>query len=109
MNKSKMLIMTGLLFLAIFPLQLNAASNSSSPSKDSTKAIQLAEANVLLYRLKEIKTTDKSKMNSAEKKQLRKEARSLKKDYRENGNGNGGVYLSVGAIIIIILLLILLL
>jgi hypothetical protein len=108
MNKSKILIISGFLFLAfILPLNLKASANAKSAPNDSTKTIQLAEANALLYRLREIKNTDKSKMNSTQKKELRKEAQALKKEFR--ANNNGGIYLSVGAIIIIILVLILLL
>ncbi|MEO6706479.1 MAG: hypothetical protein ABI297_00390 [Ginsengibacter sp.] len=55
-------------------------------------------------RLVEIREMDKTNLSATEKKDLRKEVKSLKKEAR-----NGGIYLSVGAIIIIILLLILLL
>jgi len=65
-----------------------------------------AKVQVMLDRLEEIKEMDKSNLTRAEKKELRKEVRSIKKELRSTGNG---VYLSVGAIIIIILLLILLL
>jgi len=56
------------------------------------------------HRLIEIKNMDKSNLSQAEKKDLRKEVKGLKKEAR-----HAGIYLSVGAIIIIILLLILLL
>lgn len=59
----------------------------------------------MLIRLDEIKEMDKSNLSRAEKKELRKEVRSIKSELRSTGNG---VYLSIGAIIIIILLLILL-
>jgi len=68
--------------------------------------IEPKEASVLLARLNEINTMDKSNLSSFEKKQLRKETRSIKQSLKAVG---GGVYLSVGAIIIIVLLLILLL
>lgn len=55
-------------------------------------------------RLIEIRNLSKTNLTATEKKELRKEVKSLKKEGRRNG-----VYLSVGAIIIIILLLILLL
>ena len=61
---------------------------------------------VLTQRLEEIKETDKTEMSSSEKKVIRKEVKSIKKQLKEM---NRGVYLSVGAIIIIILLLILIL
>lgn len=55
-------------------------------------------------RLIEIRNMDKTNLTRSEKKDLRKEVKSLRRESR-----NGGIYLSVGAIIIIILLLILLL
>lgn len=55
-------------------------------------------------RLFEIRKMDKTNMTKAEKKELRKEVKSLKKEAATQG-----IYLSIGAVIIIILLLILLL
>ena len=69
-------------------------------------AEQIARANQLTARIYEIKAMDKSALSFSEKKALRKEVRAMKKEIKE---GNGGVYLSIGAIIIIILLLILIL
>jgi hypothetical protein len=60
----------------------------------------------LLLRLENIKKMDKSSMTRIEKRDLRKEVKSIKKEMKAI---SGGVYLSVGAIIIVILLLILLL
>ena len=57
-------------------------------------------------RLNEIKTMDRSNLNSIQKKVLRKEIKTIKAELRTTNNG---VYLSIGAIIIIILLLILIL
>jgi hypothetical protein len=58
---------------------------------------------ILLDRLSEIQSTDKSDLSFNEKRNLRKEEREIKttlnRDY-------GGVYISVGAFIVIILLLI---
>lgn len=65
-----------------------------------------AEVKVMLNRLEEIKTMDKSDMKASERKELRKEVRAIKASLAASNNG---VYLSVGAIIIVILLLILLL
>lgn len=55
-------------------------------------------------RLIEIRDMNKTNLTSSEKRELRKEVKSLRKEARHRG-----IYLSVGAIIIIILLLILLL
>lgn len=99
------------LLLLILPTQIKAGTKTSTPSNDatsiaSTKTIESAEAQVLLTRLEEIKAMDMTMLNSIERKELRKEVRSIKSQLSEMGQG---VYLSVGAIIIIILLLILLL
>lgn len=65
-----------------------------------------ADVKVLLNRLEEIKTIDKSALNRSEKRALRKEVRAIKSELKTK---NHGVYLSVGAFIIIILLLVILL
>ena len=58
-------------------------------------------------RIVEIRGMDKSNLTSSEKKELRKELRSLKKESQQKRKN--GIYLSLGAIIIIGVLLILLL
>lgn len=58
-------------------------------------------------RVDEIKKMDKSSLTKIEKKELKKELKEMNKTAK--ALGQGGVYLSVGAIIIIILLLILIL
>ena len=90
--------------MSFIPTQLRAETNAVSIEK--SKNVESAEAKVLLNRLSEIKAMDKSNMTSSEKKQLRKEVRTLKTNLAQL---SGGVYLSVGAIIVIVLLLILLL
>ena|ERR1700744_3566415 len=57
-------------------------------------------------RVEEIKAMDKSQLTKEDRKELRTELKSLKKESNAMG---GGIYLSVGAIIIIILVLILIL
>lgn len=93
------------LFLAIAPSQLSA-STTERISLTETKALVEPRSASLQARLDELKTMDKSDMSFSEKRQLRKETRSIKKELAQL---NGGVYLSVGAIIIIVLLLILIL
>jgi hypothetical protein len=104
MQKHLLYMMAFSFLLSFIPAQLSAETNAMM--KDKTIKNESAEAKVLLIRLHEIKAIDKSNLSSQEKKQLRKEVRSLKTSL---ATINGGVYLSVGAIIIIILLLILLL
>jgi hypothetical protein len=108
MKKNAIIFIKTSLMLLFISFQLNAqiatvtieTANSSAESKAAT------EANVLLARLNEIKEMDKSNLTSSDKKELRKEVKSLRSNLKEKSSG---VYLSVGAIIIIILLLILLL
>lgn len=97
--------MTGLLSLVFIPAQLKADVENVSTSIPA-KSADAERANALINRLNEINSMDKTHLNSLEKKQLRKEVRSTKKELKDR---NGGVYLSVTAVIIIILLLIILL
>lgn len=103
MKKSTIYLMILLVALNFFPANIMAAEPTpiEAPAKEMP-----AEVKVMLNRLEEIKDMDKSQLTSKERKELRKEVRSIKAELRSTGNG---VYLSVGAIIIIILLLILIL
>jgi hypothetical protein len=85
----------------------------ASTSKKNTPATEVvknpadaAKVKVLEVRLNEINEMDKTALTPTEKRELRKEVRSIKKQMSELG---GGVYISVGAIIIILLLVIILL
>ncbi len=99
-------MMTAFLLLSIVPTQLKAGTATSTVPMDSTKTAASAEVKVLTTRLDEINAMDKSNMRAPEKRQLRKEVRSIKSRMAELG---GGVYISVGALLIVIILLILLL
>lgn len=77
-----------------------ASSATPVPTETSKEVLQ----NKIETRLTEIKNIDKSNLTSSEKKELRKEVKSLKRQAN-----NGGIYLSLGAILVIVLLLILLL
>ncbi|SHG19140.1 hypothetical protein SAMN05444396_105302 [Flavobacterium segetis] len=105
MKKITFYLMVMLMSLTIVPNQLFAAEKNPTAVSNPAKEVP-AEVKVMLNRLDEIKAMDKSELSSVEKRELRKEVRTIKKELKSSGNG---VYLSVGAIIIIILLLILLL
>lgn len=77
------------------------ASNETPVKTEVPKEVR---AQQIESRLVEIRTMAKTDLSRAEKKDLRKEVKSLKKEAASQG-----IYLSIGAIIIIILLLILLL
>lgn len=94
-----------LLLTIVLPIQTYAMDSNTLPVNEP-KTEETNYAAKLLHRLEEIKSMDRSNMNRSEKRALRKEVKSIKKELATAG---GGVYLSVGAIIIIVLLLILIL
>lgn len=106
MKKILLCLMMGFLSLAFLSLQWKAALTEEPTSVPAPKPAESAKAKTLLLRLDEIKATDKSKLNSDEKKDLRKEVKSIKHNLRTIG---GGVYLSGAAIILIVVLLVVLL
>ncbi len=104
MKTLKIWIVTAVLLLSCASTELRAGSEKGATRKVTTETPEsAARAKILLNRLEEIKALDKSKLTSAEKKQLRNEVKSSKKELDELG---GGVYISVGAIILILVLLI---
>jgi hypothetical protein len=106
MKKIIICMMATCLSLTLLPLQSNAATPSEPSSLVAPKPSESAEVKTLELRLNEINAMDKSKMKSAEKKNLRKEVKSINHRLRDIG---GGVYISVGALILILILLIILL
>ena len=109
MKKIVLYVMATWLSLTFIPLQSFAATTGEPSSLVVTKPpepAESAEAKALLFRLNEINAMDMSKLKSAEKKNMRKEVRSIKRELREVG---GGVYLSASALILIVILLIVLL
>ena len=101
MKKIVLCLVMGFLSLAFLPLQSKAATTEEPTSVPAPKPAESAEAKTLLLRLDEIKATDKAKLNSEEKKDLRKEVKSIKHNLRDIGSG---VYLSGAAIILIVIL-----
>ena len=104
MKKSTYLLMTILVLLCVFPTAI-FASEKAPFIIENPKEVPI-EVQAMFNRLDEIKAMDKSNLNSIQKKELRKEIKTIKSQLRTTNNG---VYLSIGAIIIIILLLILIL
>jgi len=97
------------LSLTFIPLQVNARTpDEPTVLVDPKPAETVVPEKVkdLELRLNEINSMDKSKLTSKEKKEMRKEVKTINNNLREI---NGGVYLSVGAIILICILLIVLL
>lgn len=95
------------LTLSLIAVPTFSFAKTTEPITTTTAGKEIpAEVKVMMNRLEEIKKMDKSNLSSSEKKEIRKEIRSIKASMKATGNG---VYLSVGAIIIIVLLLILIL
>ncbi len=107
MKKIILSLVMAFLSLTILPVQSAGANPEKSVvSVPAPKPADEAEARVLISRLNEINLMDKTKLNSSEKKNLRKEVKSIKSKLSDI---SGGVYISGAAIIIIVVLLLLLL
>lgn len=107
MKIRKLLIASILVLFTLIPVFATrniSSANNKTPVSATNPEVRSGE---LLKRLEEIRAMDIKSMSKAEKKELRKEVRSIEKEIRQINNG--GVYISVGGIIIILLLLILLL
>ncbi|MBN2862488.1 MAG: hypothetical protein JXN62_04960 [Bacteroidales bacterium] len=106
MKKIVFCLMVACLSFTFLPLQSNAATISEPSTAVDPKPAESAEAKALLLRLDEIDKMDKKKMDPSEKKELRKEVKSIKKNLRDLGPG---IYLSGAALVLIVILLIVLL
>jgi len=101
MKKFTLGLATAMLLLTFTPAQVRA---EAKPTPISTP-VESPEVRAMLNRLEEINAIDKSTLKPAEKKELRKEVRTIKRDLK----ATGGVYLSVSALLLVIILLIILL
>ena len=109
MKKIIYCLMATILSLTLIPLQSSGAIKedpSSTPVTKPPETTETVEAKTLTLRLDEIKSMDMSNLKSTEKKDLRKEARSIK---RELKTISGGVYVSAGVLIIVLIILVVLL
>ena len=106
MKKIVFCLLATCLSLTFLPLQSNAVTTAEPSSLVATKPAESSEAKTLELRLNVIKAMDKSTLAPSDKKNLRKEVKSINHKLREI---SGGVYLSVGAVLLIALLLIILL
>jgi hypothetical protein len=106
MKKIILVVMAICLSFTLLPLQSNAATTTEPSSLVAPKPAESAEAKTLTLRLSEISTMDMSKLKSSEKRNLRHEVRSIKRELRDI---SGGVYISAGALIVILILAVILL
>ncbi|MEL7589343.1 MAG: hypothetical protein AAGU19_21695 [Prolixibacteraceae bacterium] len=115
MKKLTITLGTAFMLFLICPPQLKADNEPTKAPITATEAVRLAESEAMVLRLKEIKAMDISTLKPEQKKELRKEVRSIKSELKANSESTaiegrqGGFFISVGAAIIIALLLIILL
>ena len=115
MKKLFVSIIIALMTLTFIPAQLNADTGLAPVA--ATKAVESTDISVLIARVEKISAMDRSALSSSEKKEQRKELRSIKSDLKVRSKSDardrvatsGGVFVSVGALIVVILLLVLLL
>ena len=105
MKKLTFCITAAVLSLTFNPIALKAENATTTNSIVTIPTSESTEVKALSDRVYEIKAMDKSKLSSFDKKELREELRTIKKELRERGR-NGGIYISAGGLIIIILLII---
>ncbi len=105
MKKITLYAVATCLSLAFLHPQVRATTSTTPTTLSVSKPVTPVAVQLLVLRLKEIEKMDKSNLTAADKKELRKEVRSIKQQLQSTG---GGVYLSAGAIIIILLILIIL-
>lgn len=89
------------LSLTFVPKEMKAVNNSTA-----IHALDSHEAQRLVNRLHEIKSIDRSKLKSPEKRRLRQEALSISERFKQPGTV---IYISGGTLILIIILLVILL
>lgn len=114
MKKLTLALLTA--FVLLMPTVLKAETENTPVAVTATNPVASVDASVLVARVEAIKAMDFSTLNSSERKELRKELRTIKTDLKKSNkrdasvtNSSGGIYLSVGAIILIVVLLILVL
>ncbi|MCL6259808.1 hypothetical protein M3O96_11960 [Aquiflexum sp. TKW24L] len=103
MKKFNVILMLAMAFTLFSSVSVFAGGKDKEEARPKMPE---AEMKLLVERLEEIKTMDKSMMDRDEKKELKSEVREINEEIKRNG---GGVYLSVFALLLVIVLLVLLL
>lgn len=104
MKKVTVGLVTALVLSSLISTQAKEVTGNN-PIEVVNTPVESAEVTALITRLNEIKAMDKSAMTSSEKKDLRNEVRTIKKEVKDGG----GVYISVAGLLLVIILLIVLL
>ena len=103
MKKITLSLLMASMLLGTIPASVMAQTTNNTTATTNAETDKIERSNSMLLRLDEINTMDKTNLSATEKRALKKEVRSIKKE----ANG-GGIYISAGAIIIILLLIIIL-
>jgi hypothetical protein len=95
--------MTTFLSLSFIPVtaQLKEETKTMSSPVAVVKPVESPQIKILCDRLNEINAMDKSKLTSAEKKELRKESRSIKKQLGEDSKFIEGMYITFTAVLVV--------
>ena len=109
MKKLTLNLLTVLLTLTFSPILLKAGSEATPNSTIVIPYVESTHYKAMIERVNEIKAMDKSSLTSSDRKELRKELRTIKKELKANDGSHGGIYISVGGLLLIIILLIILL
>ena len=123
MKKSILSLLAAFLLLFALPAHLAAEEKANEAMASEAMAELALEVKTRIDRLGEIRAMEFSELTSAEKKELRKEVRSIHKDLKAYSKADSearanaeataqgsqtGIYISGSAIIIILLLLLIL-
>ncbi len=103
MKKIILCLLTSITAFAFIPTDVNATTCPIKTELTNDPGISKIS---LINRLNEIKTMDKSTLTNSEKKELRKEVRSIDKTLKL---GPEIIYISAGGLLLILLILILIL
>lgn len=107
MKKLMVCIATTVMVLTCTSIQAKAENNPvpvTASDKGAMTEKESAEVQALIKRVHEINAMDRSTMSKAERKEIRKELREIKKEVKRHGGG-GAVYIS-GSLLVVILVLI---
>jgi hypothetical protein len=107
MKNLVVLMVTAVSILVMEQAHANEALRPEAKKTVSVEKTQPAEVQALIDRVNEINAMDKSSLTTSEKKELRKELRTIKSEANAQSNG-GVIYISGGLILLIVLLIILL-
>src|SRR6185503_10712232 len=91
--------------MSVLLVSVVSVSCAAAEPVSTGKSSEPTEALVLMERLEELKSVDRSNMTAPEKKQLRKEIRFVSNQLDEPGS-DGGLFISLAPTLLVIILII---